>query len=584
MRSVAEAFRVLEEQAADDSPHTAEQAPDLSHLDLRHAHEHDVALLLLLAALCSRLWAAPPVGSVLLKIAERYEETSLLYTGRILPRAREMIELLDRGVDERSLDALVELAEHLSQGWPEYPSSVFPTVLARLADKLDMDADRELFSQVSFVLWRQGLEAASRNLPDRAGALFEESLKRYRKYLYFADAAWLHTDLVITHLMAGRARKAADVCEEQRLYVEELIAAHEVPEPEDPRPYAFHLGDVRSGGYSTFVESVTLHPKGLTQADRALLWRYVHASDFLIAACRYRSRRDFDAALDNFSHGWTTFQQSPYPRILRHLVDRYSGGPEEWNVHLSGDEHWYRMLRTYRVRSKPETLVGAAATLHERFGYAGMAAHAHLVLLDAAVLHASLHGRSAAVEWITRYLPELRRGLPTLLSSVVDYLQAQPGAEARRRLSRYVNLRSELLPPDLHFLGLDDEQPPVARLEVTLYGPLLSVEGVTVYEATPPALVDILSVLGRVFTRSQTAGEDAPLLSAAELAERTDRTVAACVQTVSRFRTACRTAFNRATDWDIPPDAVIQGRPGYRINPHSVLKFTEYRTPEPTIR
>ena len=66
--------------------------------------------------------------------------------------------------------------------------------------------------------------------------------------------------------------------------------------------------------------------------------RYVRTSEFLVSACRYGVQRDFDAALDTFSFGWGTYQQSPYPRIFRHLADRYLETPEKWNVHLTAYE------------------------------------------------------------------------------------------------------------------------------------------------------------------------------------------------------------------------------------------------------
>jgi hypothetical protein len=118
--------------------------------------------------------------------------------------------------------------------------------------------------------------------------------------------------------------------------------------------------------------------------------------------------------------------------------------------------------------------------------------------------------------------------------------------------------------------------PGSVQLEVTLYGRLLSLEGITVHEITPDPLVGILEVLGAEFISSRQKGKDIPLLSAAELSARTGRTPAALAQTVRRFRTMCQQRFKEATDWQISPDAVIQGRPGYRLNPESVERFHRY--------
>ncbi|MFF4603454.1 hypothetical protein ACFY12_11975 [Streptomyces sp. NPDC001339] len=579
MSSVIERYRALEEYIAGDRRVAVADLVDVPAADLRQADEHDVAVLLLLGELCARMADGTTAAPTLLETAERYVNTSFFYTGRILPRTRELIELLGRAVRERSLDLLTEVADHLSQGWAGYADSVFPTAFMRLADASGLKAKPELFSRVSFVLWNEGLKAAAANAPERALPLFRDSLERYRRYRYYADASWLHTDLVITQLLAGNKGEASAVLEAQRDYVEEVLAAHPPTASDAGRRFAFHLGDVQSGTYSTFVESSALRPTELTERDRELLMRYVHTSEFLISACRYGARRDFDAALDVFSFGWATYQQSPYPRMFQHLADRYLQSSESWNVHLTAYERWHRMLCSYRVRVKPHVLIDTAATLHDRLGYAGLEACASLILLDTAVLHARLHGRSDAVDWITRYLRDLRPTVPETLGAVVDYLQAPQSTERRRLLSRYIGLRADHLAPEFLSLDLGDEQlPEPNRLEVTLYGPLLSVEGITVHEITPKPLIDILRVLGREFTQSRAEGLDVPLLSAAELSQRTNRTSAALAQTVRRFRGACQERFHETTNWDIIQDAIIQGRPGYRLNPQNIYRFVEYST------
>ncbi|MGK5628114.1 hypothetical protein [Streptomyces sp. URMC 123] len=579
MSSVIERYRTLEEHVAGGRRVVVTDVVDVPAADLRQANEHDVAVLLLLGELCARMDGGASAAPTLLATAEKYVNTSFYYTGRILPRTRELIELLGRAVRERSLDLLMEVADHLSQGWAGYAESLFPSAFARLAGEAGFEVKPESFSRVSFVLWREALVAAAGNDPERAVPLFQDSLDRYRKYRYFADAAWLHTDLVIAHLLAGHGEEAHAELEAQREYVEKVLAEHPSVTSGTERSFAFHLGDVQSGEYSTFVESSVLRPTELTERDRELLMRYVRTSEFLISACRYGTQRDFDAALDTFSFGWATYQQSPYPKIFRLLGDRYLEAPEKWNVHLTAYENWHRMLRSYRVRVKPHALIDTAATLHDRLGYAGLDTCASLVLLDTSVLHARLHGRDASVEWIARYLRDLRPTLPDALGAVVDYVQAPRNAERRQLLSRYIGLRVSHLAPAFLSLDLDDEQLPERnRLEVTLYGPLLSIEGITVYEWTPQPLIDILRVLGRDFEQNSSEESDLPFLSAAELSHRTNRTSAALAQTVRRFRIACQERFRDVADYSIIQDAVIQGRPGYRLNPQSVHRFTEYST------
>ncbi|MGW0931842.1 hypothetical protein [Streptomyces sp. NPDC002644] len=587
MSSVAERYRRLEEHAAGGGRAVVGELVDVPASDLRQAEEHDVALLLVLGEVCARAEGGGSAAPTLLATAERYVDTSFLHTGRILPRTRELIGLLDRAVRERSLDLLLEVSDHFSQGWAGYADSVFPTAFARLAAAIGVTAEPAAFARVSFTLWREGLDAAAADDPERAVPLFRASLERYRRYRYYADASWLHTDLVVAHLLAGRQEEAAAELEAQRAYVEKVLAEHPPAEsgptaseltgagPGEGQSSAFHLGDVRSGRYSTFVESAALRPRELTERDRALLLRYVRASEFLLSAARYGARRDFDAGLDVFTFGWAAYRQSPYPKIFRQLGDRCLEAGERGSAHLTAYENWHLMLRGYRVRVKPGALVGTAAALRDRLARAGLDACAALVVLDTAVLHARLHGRPTAVEWVTRYLRDLRPILPEAVGVVSGYLQASRDAERGQLLSRYIGLRAAHLAPEFLSLDLGDELlPGPDRLEVALYGPLLSIEGVTVHERTPQPLVDVLRVLGQDWERHRAAGTEPPFLSAAELAERTGRTTAALAQTVRRFRMACAERFGEVADLGIGQDAVLQGRPGYRLNPRTVHRFT----------
>lgn len=572
MKSVAEAYSALEGHAQAGRRFAAEE---LASVDLRQADEHAVANLLVLAALCGRMGGGPSNASSLYSVADRYSDSSLFYTGRLLPRAKEMIALLDRSVDERSLEGLVEVADHLSQGWSRYGESVFPAAFRRLAAESGLEPEEGAFSEPSFVLWWQALEAAARNEPREAHRLFTRSLERYRKYLYYADAAWIYTDLVAVLLMEGKDDEAENLLEEQARYVDEVLAEHPTA-AKDGRP-AFHVGAVQSGSYATFVESSSLRPEGITEADRTLLLRYVSASEFLIAACRFGSRKDFGAALDLFSSGWSTFQDSPYPRIFSHLVRERVRDAMELDVHLTAHERWYQMLSSYRVQVKPEVLVRTAMRLHDRLDYAGLHEQAGLVLLDAAVLDFHLQGGRTSVPWIARYLKELRSSVPEAVDTVVEHVRAAHGREERTLPGKYAGLRSDHLAPELLSAGLAEWQPSGGQpLEITLYGRLLCVSGILVYENTAPPLADILTVLGKEFTDARAKQTEPPFLSAAELSERTDRTSAALAQAVRRFRAVCQERFEEDTDGSLSPDAVIQGRPGYRLNPHSVRKFAVY--------
>lgn len=575
MDSTTDAYQALERDARGGAPHPDPGLSGLVDADVCRAEEHDLAVLLALGALCARLRQGESVAHALYSVMDRYTSTSLLYTGRILPRAREVIALLDRSVDERSPEGLVEVAEHLSQGWAGYGDSVFPTALERLARELGAAPEEGAFSEVSFTLWWRALAASAVGDTDSARPLFRESLERYRRYFYYADSAWIYTDLVMAELVAGREADAAAVLEEQRRYVDDVRAAHPpVADTAGEVTHAFHVGDVRSGAYSTFIESSSLVPRMLTERDHTVLRRYVLASEFLLSAFRYGSQSDFEAGVDLFSFGWGSFPHSPYPHFFRHLATRCTGQEGAWDAYGTAQECWRRMLRTYRVRVRPQMLVGRARQLHRRLSHAGLEEHAGLVLLDAAVLHARLHGRAEAVEWIRRHLGELHSTVPRELTAVVDHMQAAEGQEEWNLLSRYLGLRADRMAPEFLSVGVTEQPPaPPRQLEVALYDRQLSIEGITVHTSTPLPLVDVLTELGGELTRSQDSGEAPPFLPASELAARTGRSAAALAQAVRRFRAVCRSRFTEETDWDVAPETIIQGRPGYRMNPESVGTF-----------
>ncbi|UQI46189.1 hypothetical protein M1P56_18515 [Streptomyces sp. HU2014] len=628
MQGLRGVHRALEEQVARQVPPDLGPVCELSGPELLEAEEREVARLLILAAVGSYAGGGPPVTGALLAVSSRYQERSFLCTGRSLPRAGELIGLLDAAVAARSPRLLAEVADHLGQGWPGYPDSVFPTALAALAARLDPagaagpGSDRDAgattpgsgtisaptpalasgsgatsvprpragtapvpgageFAVTSFICRERGLRYAAAGRAARAADLLRDASRRYQASAYRADAAWLFTDVILAELMAGQVRRAAAVGEEQRRFVEEVFTT--LPPATGP------------GAASAFTRPVGLRPRALTPEDHEMLLRYVRTSQFLVEACRHRSAEDFAAAVDLMSFGWAGFAASPYPRILRHLADRYAAPGAPWEVHLGADGWWHRMLRSSRVQVTSAHLVATAVALRARLGRAGLLVHGDVALLDAAVVHARLYGTAATVEWVTRYVAELRPRIPGLLRTAVTYLQASSGQEAARLLASYTALRTACAAPDLLCAaGLHPAGPlPPAgpdgvavrgarspRLEVAFYGNLLSVEGITIHRVTPAPLTQLLRVLGEEFVRAGERGEEVPFLSAGELSARTGRTPAALAQTVRRFRAVCQDRFAEATTCPIGPETVIQGRPGYRLNPDSVELF---RPPPPPV-
>jgi hypothetical protein len=572
MQELSDVYRAFESHVAGGSRPDEAELRNLPGSVLRRSDEHDVARLLLLAALGARLRGGGSVTPLLLDLARRYEESSFLYTGRIIPRIREMIELLDTAVDERSVSTLVAIADHFSQGWSAYPGSVFPRTFARLAAGWGATEDVESFTATSFVHWQRGLAAAAANQPKPAREHFARSLDRYRENLYYADVTWLFTDRVIVELLDGRDDEAEQIYDEQCRYVEEVLASH--PPLDRERPRLFQLGDVHSGEYRTFVESTTLRPTGLAHADGELLRRYVRTSEFLLDAARYRSARDFDAAVDLFSSGWATFSSSPYPTILEHVAKRFSDPSRPWQVSLTAYARWHRMALLSQVRPKPQTVLETAVELYDRLGRAGLTNHAAIALLDAAVIYSRLFGRASTAEWIGRYMNELRSVIPDLVRAAVDHLQTPTGVVGDGNLPTYLVLRSQLAPDLTAGIPLASRRP--GAIDVAIYGRLLSIAGVTVYECLPAALVRVLDALGAEFDRGRERGTDIPLLTASELSARVGCSPAALAQTVRRFRTTVQQAFGVATDMTLDPEAIIQGRPGYRFNPASVERYHRY--------
>ena len=238
------------------------------------------------------------------------------------------------------------------------------------------------------------------------------------------------------------------------------------------------------------------------------------------------------------------------------------------------------MLRTYRVRVRPNVLIDTAVTLHDRLGYAELDTCASLVLLDTAVLHSRLHGRDESVDWITRYLRDLQEPPPC-----PNPWAPWPTTCRRRAVRSAANCSA----------GTSDSGPATSCRNSSLRPGRRT--AATAEPARSDALRPVVVGRGRHRARERAAtahrhpprarprihGEHhrelpVPFLSAAELSARTNRTPAALAQTVRRFRAACQERFSEVTGYSLVQDAVIQGRPGYRLNPQSIYRFTEYST------
>ncbi|KUN07202.1 hypothetical protein AQI95_11715 [Streptomyces yokosukanensis] len=554
----------------------------LADSELQRTDEHDVAMLLCLAGVCAGLAGGGPTALELRAVADRYADTSILYTGRVLPRVEETVELIYRGVEEKSAEILLEAADAISQGWAEYARSDFPAAFSQLASALGIEGTGDEFLETSYVSWKRGLEDSARGSVEEALAAFGTSLEKYRKYSYYADAAWLYTDLVIARLLSGEVQAAVRVLDEQRRYVDDVIASAGHRPATEGTSYAFHLGDVRSGGYSSFVDSAVVGPQGLGPDDRALLRRYVRVSESLLAYAGSRSRRDLDAALDLFSFGWLGYLDSPYPEIFHRLVRHLEGPEPVAPLLLTVHVRWRGLLQASQLRIRSADLIRTAMDLRERLQAAGLETEADIALLDAGMLHFALYGKAATASWLSRQLAELRRLVPGPLQAVVEALQVPPQAGLQTPLAHYLGARAAHRVPDfmpafgVFRRDLRSRRELPAEVDLACYGESLWINGILIYETAPAALVAILGELGCELTQARAEEREVPYLSAAELAERTGRTSSAVVQVVRRFRAVCQEQLDRSTELGLKPDDVLQGRPGYRFSP-TVVGEVEFR-------
>ncbi|CAM3725466.1 hypothetical protein [Nocardiopsis rhodophaea] len=538
--------------------------------------EHEFAMLILLCELGADIFREPDDRPDLTSLCERFASDSILYIGRILPRAIEAIGLLRDAVAEQSVETVIEVCDHASQGWPDYAETVFPTAFWQLARTMSSETRLTELQDTSYVLWLRGLAAAKEGDGTPAREFLERSLERYRAYDYYADTAWLYTDLVLTDIMLGLPDRATTAAEEQRSYVETVLRERTASAAQTGR-LAFHLGDVHSGRYQTFVEQAVLRDPVLRDEDAGLLWRYVGVSESLLSAVRWQSRSHLESALDRFSNGWRTFLDSSYPDIFARVGRAALGERNDANVYLPVDAMWRHLLLMYRRKVEPATLSSAFQTVQERLRNAGLSDELDVLRLDTTLLTWALHGRDSAAEWCAPHVHGLRKRAPTLVSALIDALNSTDMDAPVTAAMTYLAERAKYPVPDfasmLELLSAwQFQRDAVNRVEISLHGNELFVDGFRVYSHCPPALRAILSALASELDRGRARGEEPAFLRAGELAQSTGRSTASLVQAIRRFRMACTDVMGDA----IGQEDVLQGRPGYRLNPATVSSVMWY--------
>src|SRR5437763_515885 len=369
---------------------------------VRQVAEHEFGRLAVLAGLARGVTGEASCDDLLAAV-DRYADGSIYYTGRILPRFRLVLGLVGEAVAGGGADRLVEAADHVSQGWPGYRRSGFPGAFLTLARHLGLAAQDRDFRLTSYTAWQEGLIRSANHAFGEALELFTESLGRYRRYGYVGDAAWLHTDLVLTHLLAGRPGDARQALDEQRRYLDGIAAAAAggAAGAGADAEGAVSIGVVRSGEYETFVESTSLAPEELSSADVAALRRYVATSRHLIDFAAYGRRADFETALDLFTFGWSTYPASPYPGIFGGLARAVAGATPEaayLNPYLTAYQQWQAMLSSVRLPVDARRLWTMTVEVRERLQRAGFDDEAALVVLDSALLRLLVLGRGGVAD------------------------------------------------------------------------------------------------------------------------------------------------------------------------------------------
>ena len=233
------------------------------------------------------------------------------------------------------------------------------------------------------------------------------------------------------------------------------------------------------------------------------------------------------------------------------------------------------MLASARLPVPGHRLAAMAGDVHERLERIGLLAEASVAVLDAAMLSLLRGDADAATTLLTRHHDRLHHQVSVLSRLVVVGLASDGPQHLDGVLAEYLARRMSFTLPSLvpalsaYASGTAGRSP---HLEIEILGDTLTINGVLIYEQCPAAVTDIFAAL----YAESSADWDPPLLSATSLALRTNRSAGALAQSVRRFRSVCGTRLRQATGREFGRDAVIQGRPGYRLNPAYLARITMY--------
>jgi len=175
--------------------------------------------------------------------------------------------------------------------------------------------------------------------------------------------------------------------------------------------------------------------------------------------------------------------------------------------------------------------------------------------------------RTEAATTLARNVVELRDQAPGLLHVLTPAIDIDDPDELEPILTTYSACRATHAVPGLLDALADLRRPGDHRtdLHIRLYGDTLFVNGVRILDPCPRPMREVLAALA-----ADTARTPIPYRSSSDLAERTGRSPAAIVQTIRRLRLACTDRLHAATGHTYDKEALVQGRPGYRLNPATV--------------
>lgn len=542
---------------------------DLTEEQLNAAAEHDFGRLLVLTGAAWRLAGQKMPLSRLHAAADRYAERSIRHTGRIIPRMKAAAEMIERSCRADDPALLIRAADEISQGWPGFTDSAFPTAFRRLAKASGMKTGADDFRLTSYTAWRQGVAAMAAGDFSTAARLFDHSLDQSRRFGYWAEASWLHADLVMNRLLAGDLDGAGEALAAQYRYLRDVRPGAE-PSEAVRTGDTVQLGEVTSGPYRAFVDSIPRGDGPPSPHDLRVMRRYVTVSENLIAFATAGNATAFDTALDAFTFGWSAYHGTAYPVVLATLAGRYATGRARPAPSVTAHRLWIGMAHAARLPVTAAYLDRLAAEIRERLLRAGLDEEAAIALLDVALLHALTGRPAAATTTLARNVVELRDQVPGLLRIVAPAIEGPDPDEMEPILTAYIAGRARYGVPGMLDALADLRRPGGRRadLHVRAYGDTLFINGVRVLDPCPRPMREVLTVLA-----TDVAGDPAPYRSSTDLAKRTGRSPAAIVQTIRRLRLACISSLQTATDHAYDKEILIQGRPGYRLNPATVTSI-----------